>query len=80
MNKYEDVPTNVYEVGFHIVSSIPEEEVGARVAAVHDVIENHGGVIISEEFPKAMELAYPMVKVANNQRKTYSSRAQPHHQ
>ncbi len=73
MNKYEDVPTNVYEVGFHVVSSVPEEEVGARVAHVHDVIEKYGGVIISEEFPRALDLAYPMVKVVNNQRKTYTS-------
>jgi ribosomal protein S6 len=73
MSKHEDVPTDVYEVGFHVVSSVPEEEVGARVAAVHDVIEKYGGVIISEEFPKSMELAYPMVKVANNQRKTYTN-------
>ena len=73
MNKHEDVPTNVYEVGFHVVSSVPEEEVGARVAHVHDVIEKHGGVIISEDFPKSMELAYPMVKVSNNQRKTYTT-------
>ena len=73
MNKHEDVPTNVYEVGFHVVSSVPEEEVGARVAHVHDVIEKYGGVIISEEFPKAMELAFPMVKVVSNQRKTYTS-------
>lgn len=73
MSKHEDVPTNVYEVGFHVISSVPEEEVGAQVAHVHDVIEKEGGVIISEEFPKMMELAYPMVKVANNQRKTYTS-------
>ncbi len=73
MNKHEDVPTNVYEVGFHVVSSVPEEEVGAHVAHVHDVIEKYGGVIISEEFPKSMELAYPMVKVVSNQRKTYTT-------
>ena len=69
----KDVAHQIYEVGYHIVSSIPEEGVGARVAQVHDVIEKAGGTIISEEFPKTVELAYEMVKVADNQRKSYTS-------
>jgi ribosomal protein S6 len=73
IKEQKDESTQVYEVGYHVISSIPEEEVGAHVAQVHDMIEKAGGVIIGEEFPKTMELAYPMVKVAQNQRKTYTS-------
>ena len=69
----KDVAHQVYEVGYHVVSSIPEEEVGARVAQIHDMIEKSGGTIITEEFPKITELAYEMVKVVDNQRKKYTS-------
>ena len=63
----------VYEVGFHIVSSVAEDDLGVRVTAIRDVIESAGGRMIADEFPKHCELAYPMVKVAANKRATYNS-------
>ncbi len=61
----------VYEVGFHIIPTIAEDDLGARVTAIRDVIEAQGGKMIADEYPKHMELMYPMVKVASNKRATY---------
>lgn len=63
----------VYEVGFHLIPTVAEEDLGALVTAVRDSIESAGGRMISDEYPKQMELAYPMVKVVSNKRATYQS-------
>lgn len=54
--------SKVYELGSHIVSSIPEEEVEKVYESLKDLITKAGGVIIAEEAPKLMDLAYVMVK------------------
>jgi ribosomal protein S6 len=56
----------VYEVGFHLIPTVAEEDLGALVTGVRDSIETAGGRMISDEYPKLMELAYPMVKVVAN--------------
>ena len=63
----------VYEVGFHIAPIVAEEDIGARVTAVRDVIDAEGGKMIADEYPRHMDLAYPMVKIASNKRATYHS-------
>ena len=61
----------VYEVGFHIIPTIAEDDLGARVTAIRDVIEAQEGKMIADEYPKHMDLTYPMVKVAANKRAIY---------
>ena len=63
-NEAVEVADNrVYELGYHIVSSIPEEKLAAELAAIKDVLEKHGAVVISEDFPKLKHLSYTMTKV-----------------
>lgn len=52
----------VYEVGYIFVPLIAEENLAAEVAGVQEVIEKHGGMRISDEFPVMKTLAYPMRK------------------
>ena len=61
----------VYEVGFHIVPIVAESDIGIRVTAIRDAIESAGGSMIADEYPRFMDLAYPMVKVAANKRATH---------
>ena len=65
--------SKVYEVGFHILPNVAEDDLGVRVTAIRDIIESNGGRMIADEFPKHMELSYPMVKIASNKRATYNS-------
>ena len=63
----------VYEVGFHIVPIVAENDLGARVTAIRDVIESKGGHMIADESPKHIELTYAMTKIASNKRALYRS-------
>ena len=66
----EAIPNDpkIYEVGFHIVPIVGDDGLGARVTAIRDVIESKGGHVIADEYPKHMDLTYPMTKIASNKR------------
>lgn len=59
----EQADNRIYELGYHIVSSIPEEKLPAEVTVIKDLLESNGAVFISEEFPKLRHLSYTMTKV-----------------
>ena len=63
----------VYEAGYHIVPTVAEDDLGVRVTMIRDAIETAGGRMIADEYPKHMDLAYPMVKIAANKRAIYHS-------
>lgn len=67
------VEPQVYEVGFHIVPTVAEADLGVEVTRVRDIIESAGGRAIADEYPKHIDLAYPMVKIAANKRAIYHS-------
>lgn len=64
---------SIYEIGFHLVPVVAENDLGVRVTAIRDIIEVNGGKMIADEYPKQMELAYPMVKIAANKRAIYQT-------
>ncbi len=59
----EKAESRIYELGYHIVSSIPEEKLPAGVTALRDILEAEGAITISEDFPKLKHLSYMMTKV-----------------
>ncbi len=62
---------NVYEIGFHLIPTTGEEEVGARAADVRAFIEEAGGTIIEEGFPALISLAYTIVAKAGKFDRAY---------
>ncbi len=50
--------TSVYEIGYLITPSIPEEKVPAEVDGMKKVIADAGASVIAEEAPHRMKLAY----------------------
>lgn len=52
----------VYEVGYLLLSSIPEEKVPDEVSRIKSFITTAGGKIISGESPELITLAYQMEK------------------
>lgn len=48
----------IYELGYLIVSSVPEDGLLSEVVVIKDLINENNGVFISEEFPKLKSLAY----------------------
>ncbi|HXK38443.1 MAG TPA: 30S ribosomal protein S6 [Candidatus Paceibacterota bacterium] len=63
----------IYEVGFLIIPTVNEDGLVARVAAIREAINSINGTVIAEGAAKKIDLAYPMTKVAQNKRATYSS-------
>jgi len=61
-----------YELGYFLVSTIPEEKVGEEVSGVISVLESNGH-IISSGMPEKKELEYEMSKIIANKKTTFSS-------
>lgn len=60
-NTRED-SVQVYEIGYLLISSIPEEKVAAEVASLKEVLSKKGAEFIGEEAPELRTLAYTMIK------------------
>jgi ribosomal protein S6 len=71
----KDIETNsrVYEVGYLLVPTIAEEGVPAVYGNMKELIASFGGVVIADEMPRMMPLAYSMVKVVANVRNKFSN-------
>ena len=52
----------IYEIGYLLVSSIPEEKVATEVALLKDILSKKGAEFIAEETPELRTLAYTMTK------------------
>ncbi len=64
---------HIYEVGFHIIPSITEEQAALEAAEIKAVVENHKGVVIHEDMPKLRPLSYEISKVTDSVKKTYDN-------
>lgn len=62
----EDTEQKIYELGFHLISTLSEEDVAKHFSHLREMIEKEGGACISEESPKRRELAYTMVQKENS--------------
>jgi ribosomal protein S6 len=60
----------VYEVGFHVVPTIPEDGVAAVVEKVRQALG--GAEIINEQFPQKMALAYTVERANVGRRDKYN--------
>jgi len=54
--------TQVYEIGYLLVSSIPEEKVGSETTSLKEILSKKGAEFIGEEMPELRTLAYTMIK------------------
>ncbi len=63
---------SVYEVGYLMVPTISEENVGGEVTAFKDELQAQGAIFISDEYPKMMELAYEMSRSIANKKQKFS--------
>jgi ribosomal protein S6 len=67
-----DSKVSIYEVGYIMVPSIPEENLGGEVTTFKDSLIEKGAVFISDEYPKMMELAYEMSRSIANKKQKFS--------
>lgn len=68
----DDVLVKIYELGYHLIPSLAEEEVPQYVNKIKDTLDSYGAIIISEEMPQRMDLAYTMYPSVNNKKQKYT--------
>lgn len=68
----DDVEVLVYEVGYHLMPTIDESDVLVHVAKIKSLIDERGGIVISEEMPKLIVLAYDISKTINTKKQKFS--------
>jgi len=61
----------IYEIGYHIVSSVSEENVPTEVEKIKGYLSKEKAEIISEETPKLRPLAYTIKKAFGGAYKTF---------
>lgn len=63
----------VYELGYHALSSLSEEQLGAEVSKLKEHIAQAGGTVLAEEAPTMFRLAYTIVRSVGGKREKYDT-------
>ncbi|MBI5139230.1 30S ribosomal protein S6 [Candidatus Nomurabacteria bacterium] len=63
----------VYELGYLLVPTIKEEDLSVVYGNLKDLLVSLGGIVITDEMPKMMPLAYSMSKVVTNVRSKFNT-------
>lgn len=71
MSHSEHTELRVYELGYHLVPTIPEEKIPEASGAVRGMIEKISKEIIAEELPVFIDLAYQVVKTVDHKNKRF---------
>lgn len=69
----EEEGKTLYEVGYHLLPTISEDQVASYVENIKKLIEKNGGKVSSEGAPVSTELEYTMEKVLDNKHIQYTS-------
>ncbi|MEK7190168.1 MAG: 30S ribosomal protein S6 [Patescibacteria group bacterium] len=67
-NAKEETNFRVYELGYLLAPTIPEADVPVQYGNLKELVASLKGVVISDEMPKMIPLAYLMVKTVANVR------------
>jgi ribosomal protein S6 len=63
----------VYELGYHIVSTVAEENLPKEVETLKAIVLQDGGSLVSEGEPKLINLAYSMTKSVADIKKKFNT-------
>jgi ribosomal protein S6 len=73
VEKLEEGGGQVYELGYHIVSTVAEENLPKEVESLKAIVLQDGGSLVSEGEPKLINLAYSMTKSVADVKKTFNT-------
>lgn len=68
-----DAKHRVYEIGYHVLPTLSEEEVGAQVKALTEFLSSKGAQFVGEKMPEKIDLAYPIEKRVQGRLTKFSS-------
>jgi ribosomal protein S6 len=69
----EDTNKKIYELGYHILPTLSEEEVAKAVTALKDQLSAIEATIIAEAHPALMTLAYEIGKDIENKNRKFAT-------
>jgi ribosomal protein S6 len=72
MNENIDNERLVYEIGYHLLPTVDESSLQTESDQIRSLITGKDGVVISEEAPKMITLAYDITKSVNTKRQSYN--------
>ena len=72
MNEINENDNSIYEVGFHLLPTIDESNILAESLNIKSIIEENSGVVISEDVPKMISLAYDISKTVDSKTQKFS--------
>ncbi len=73
VEKLEEGGGQVYELGYHIVSTVAEENLPKEVETLKAIVLKDGGSLVSEGEPKLINLAYSMTKSVADAKKKFNT-------
>lgn len=73
MEKTAERDVKVYEIGYLILPSIPEEKVSGEIGAIKDILSKHKAEVIADESAVLRPLAYTMVKKIGTTNRRFDS-------
>lgn len=73
LENMEDIEPRIYELGYHVISSVSPEDLPKEAARVKEAIASLGGAVLSEEEPKLTMLAYGIAKTIGNKHVSFDS-------
>lgn len=63
----------LYEVGYHLLPTVAEESLLEEALKIKDAIGKHSGLIVSDQAPRHVLLAYSIPKVISERRKHFDT-------
>jgi len=69
----KDVELKKYELGYHLVPSLGEDDLALRVADLQKAVAKIGGTVLSEGYPQSFILSYTMHKLRAGKWDRYDS-------
>src|SRR3989344_3119599 len=67
----DESETAVYEVSYHLMPALSEEELGSIVSKIMDALKAEGANFVGERFPSKISLAYTIAKRVDTVRKNF---------
>jgi len=58
----DESPSSVYEIGYHLLPGLSEEEVTAAVSALSELLKKNGATMVGDHHPVKLPLAYAIAK------------------
>jgi ribosomal protein S6 len=68
-----DAKHRVYEIGYHVLPTLSEDEVGGQVKALTDLLNSKDAQLVGEKMPEKIDLAYPIEKRVGGRLTKFSS-------